>query len=701
MKREWKAALGIGGIVLVAALAGLGVFLFSSELGIWFIGIGIPVLLIAGVGLYVRGVVSRSGGSRTEYTRSQARQAGEAAREFLVRYEELRAEHPDWDHAGIEEELDQVLADLADQGVSVDPEAGSYSLTGLGGADVQELDRLHDSVQGLDDRLQSEFEGYVRSRLNDLEADLDRLADADLAEPSAWQGPPSRGAELATLESTLDRHVEEAKETVSRAADAVEELLADADRRVDRERVREHLETARDDARGGKIEWAVDAVLDARRTIETDLSGEFERLQEDVVGLAETVESSVAAEYVAGPTMDEVADCRRRAAGLDSGLDMRELREADEELREVCVGIVEEMADDLADDVATLEAADVPEGYWERPAAADDDHVENLRLTESVEEFRRVWIDAVGSLSSALDSVSTEASVARSYPEMEAEIEETLRAAGEVGPDDLPVRQPAAFLELYARTHPDASYDAARETLTAGGGGESHDLTVTARFESGGEERAATVAVEGQRTDRARVETHLAEEVTFEDLPYGEYEVSATPDADGFSAASETVTLDGDASLALEMAEVTLRDRLCEGVEDRMRDHLPELADDLAADFESTGYLSTAMDYPVAAEYVPCLLALYADREGLALTEAGGEVLAYDDDRLAGEVETVAEYNLDPGGEMSFEELRTSFLTASLPDEALARAVADAGVADVSVEGTVIRKPAADAGEES
>jgi hypothetical protein len=58
MKRERKAALGIGGIVIVAAVVGLALFLFtSSKLGVGFIAVGIPALLVVVLGIFVRGVV--------------------------------------------------------------------------------------------------------------------------------------------------------------------------------------------------------------------------------------------------------------------------------------------------------------------------------------------------------------------------------------------------------------------------------------------------------------------------------------------------------------------------------------------------------------------------------------------------------------------------------------------------------------------
>lgn len=692
MKREWKAALGIAGIVLVAALVGLGLFLYSgSQLGVGFIFVGIPALLVLGVGAYVRGVVSRDGADTTRYAKTQARETGERMRAYWSTVDALQREYPGFDASDVQDDVDQVLADLDSQGVSFDRESGSYSVDRFGSADVGELDRLQNEIDHLEERTAVAFREFAADEVEWLRDELARLDDAGLASPDEWEGPPEETADLDALRGHLADHREEARATVNRACESVEDLLADEDIDVDPARVREFLDLARDDAAGDRFGAAVDDVLDAKRAIED--TGTFDEEREAVERLLDTVSSSVADEYVAPRYADEVADIEADLGGVESAVDVGTLRDCRERLRDASVAMVEEMADQLRNHLDVLRSSEVPADYYERPAAADEDYAAELRRAESMEEFRRVWIDAVGGLSSGLDAVATKASVAESYPDIAEDVEAGLRRSGRVTGDDLPVKQAETFLELYHRTHPETEFDPAVPALDAPHGGESYDVTALVRFESGGEARRATVRVAGDGHDESEeVETHLAEEVTFADVPYGEYEVRAEPAAADYRAASETVTLDRDREVELTIESVSVREQVCEGVEADVREHLPDVRDNLADTFDDEGYLSSAMSLPMTDEYVPCLVACWADDEGLAVTTADGDVLAYDAAAVGREVETVIEYNVDDGEEMDFEELRTNFLSAPLPDEALREVVTDLAADAVHVTDTGFRK---------
>src|SRR6056297_310822 len=103
--------------------------------------------------------------------------------------------------------------------------------------------------------------------------------------------------------------------------------------------------------------------------------------------------------------------------------------------------------------------------------------------------------------------------------------------SAEVTPADLPVKEAAAFMELYARTHPDASYEPDGPALVAAGERDTYAATVLARLEEGGPKRGIGVDVEGTAyAESEHVRTHVAEEVTFEEVPRGEYTVRADPD---------------------------------------------------------------------------------------------------------------------------------------------------------------------------
>ncbi|WP_132056893.1 hypothetical protein [Halorussus amylolyticus] len=689
MKRELKAALGIGGIVLVAAVVGIGLFLFtSSRLGVGFIAIGIPALLVVGVGVYVRGVVSKPGTSQSDYAKQQATDTATALRDFHAEFDDLRGRYPAWDASGVESSVEHVANDLEEHGVSFDAESGSYSMKRFSSADIQGLEQIRSDIDDLGETLASSFELFVRDELQRLDETLLRLEGADLATVGTWEGQQAAddADDIGAFEDVLASHREQATRTVERASEEVERLLADVDGPVDENRVRDLLADADSRASADDHAGAVDSVLDAQAALEGELSGRFEADRESVENLLETVESSVVDDYVDAHHVERVRDIDAAMASLDSALDVSDLRKHQDDLRETATAMVEEMAADLEADLSTLADADVPADYYQRPSAATQDYVADLRRTDSLDDFRMTWTGAVGDLSSALDQVSEKASVAESYADIEAVIDEELRTDAEVSGDDLPVKQVGRFMDLYARNNPDVTYDPAGPTLSSAGDGEMYDVTVFAQFDQGGPKRGVTVEIDGTgHADSERRETHLAEEVTFEDVPYGEYTVRAVPGPDDYRTPEESVTVEDDAEVELTMEEVGLREQVCAGVESDIREYLPELTDDLNEQYDDEGYLSTSMSYPITDDYVPCLLALWAEQEDLSVTMTDEGVVAYDRVQSNQEVEMVVEHNLDAGESMSFDDLRDRFLSAPLPDDVIRETVADGAKAE-SVE---------------
>ncbi|UPW02283.1 hypothetical protein M0R88_09375 [Halorussus gelatinilyticus] len=684
MKRETKSALGIGGIVIVAAAVGLGLFLFtSSQLGVGFIAIGIPTLLVVGVGVYVRSVVSRQGTSESNYTKQQATETATDLRDFHAEFEALHGEYPDWNADDVETDVERVADDLEEQGVSFDTAAGTYSTKRFGSADIQDLERIQSDVRDLDSTLTDSFEEFVRSELRRLRDTLGRLETADLADVRSWRGQQAvddAGHEVDELEDVLADHRADATDVVERASEEVETLLADVDGRVDDARVRDLLEDARSRAEADDHDGAVDTVLDAQAALEGDLSGRFEADRESVENLLEAVQSSVVEEYVSARHVERVEEIDAAMASLDSALDVSDLREHRDDLREVSVEMVAEMEGDLEDDLSALGRADVPADYYEWPSAGDEEYEAQLRRTDDLDQFRLTWTGAVGDLSNALDDLSEKASVARSYDDIESVIEQEIRASAEVAADDLPVKDAGAFMELYARKHAEVSYDPSGPALVAAGDGETHDVTVFAQFEEGGPKRGVAIEIEGTaHDDSEHRRTHLAEEVTFEEVPFGEYEVRAVPDPDDYRTPEETVTVEDDARVELTMNEVGLREQVCEGVEADIREYLPDLEDDLTDQYDDEGYLAASMDYPITDDYVPCLLALWAEEADLSVTRTDADgVVAYDGEQLDQEVEMVVQHNLGENETMTFDDFRTRFLSAPLPDDVIRGAIADA-----------------------
>jgi hypothetical protein len=684
MKRETKSALGIGGIVIVAAAVGLGLFLFtSSQLGVGFIAIGIPTLLVVGVGVYVRSVVSRQGTSESNYTKQQATETATGLRDFHTEFEALRNEYPDWTADDVETDVEQVADDLEEQGVSFDTAAGTYSSKRFGSADIQDLERIQSDVRDLDSTLTDSFEEFVRSELRRLRDTLGRLEDADLADVRSWRGQQAvddASHEIEALEDVLADHRADATEVVERASDEVEALLGDVDGRVDDAQVRGLLEDAQSRAEADDYDGAVDAVLDAQAALEGDLSGRFEADRESVENVLEAVQSSVVEEYVSNRHVERVEEIDAAMASLDSALDVSDLREHRDDLREVCIEMVAEMEGDLEDDLSALGRADVPADYYEWPSAGDEEYESRLRRTDDLDQFRLTWTGAVGDLSNALDDLSEKASVARSYDDIESVIDQEIRASAEVTAEDLPVKDAGAFMDLYARKHAEVSYDSSGPALVAAGDGETHDVTVFAQFDEGGPKRGVAIEIEGTaHDDSEHRRTHLAEEVTFEEVPFGEYEVRAVPDPDDYRTPTETVTVEDDARVELTMDEVGLREQVCEGVEADIREYLPDLEDDLTDQYDDEGYLAASMDYPITDDYVPCLLAIWAEEADLSVTRTDADgVVAYDGEQLDREVEMVVQHNLGEDETMTFDDFRTRFLSAPLPDDVIREAVADA-----------------------
>lgn len=683
MRREAKVAIGIGGIVIVAAVVGLVLFLFSgSQLGIGFIVVGIPALLLVGVAAYVRGVVTRSTTSETDYVEKRAREVGDALRACVNELDGVRGRYPEFDPGDLEDDLEQVVADLANQGVSFDREAGVYTLSGASAADLQELERIEGDVEALATARDAAIAAFAHGRVGRLERTRRRLADQGiLPADDGFPEPPSleRGATLDDVLAALG-DAEDAMDAAVRASiSEVSTLLDDVDDDgVDEGRVRDALATAEADCRVGDYEAAVDAVLSAHDGLETGLSDRFEADRTTVSGLAETIQSSVVHEYASRKTLSAVEEVAADLSDLDSALAVAEVETLGARLRGLAVDLVSELESELDDALATLAAADLPADFYDRPAAADGTYPADLDRVEDLEEFRQRWLVAVGELSGALDDLAPKAAVADSYPEVADLIDERLREAGRVTDDDLPVRRSDEFMELYADVHADVSFDPATTSLTTAAAEEEHEVTVLARFGSGGPERELTVSLSGPgHEDERTVRTHLAEEVRFEAVPYGEYEIEVTtPEAD-YRPAAETVMVDADASVELTLAEVGLLDRLCDGVESDVRAHLPDLADDLASSFEAEGYLSSSMDFPMAAEYVPCLMAVWADEEGQSVSVVDEEVFVHDAGQLSAELSFVVENNLGDDDEMTYDQLRENFLTASLPDAVIREAAAD------------------------
>ena len=694
MKPEYKTAAGIFGLVVLGGVVGASVFvLFGSRLGIYSLFGLVPLLAVVGFA-FVRTTVADTGSGQKRIREQRAREVGG---EFADVYGGLRAMQEAYPELVSEADVpfEQVVSRMEEEGIDVDRSTGTAELGRFASPDVGALTAIGNDIDGLADTRDEAFVESVREEVRRLNAELERLEG--VIDPDAYEDPDAISKAAAeeragqswwrTLGTRLEEYRDHARSEAERAADA---LRTDARTAGDVE-----MGTVEEQLSGvsaGDVTTAVDAVLSARDAFRRAATGSFDERRRELLALADAVRSADVLERVSDDRAAAFESAVTAVEALDDAVEVSELRKHGRELRSVCTAVVTDLEASLDERLSTLEAADVPEDYYQRPAAADAAYGEELSELRDSAAYRSTWMSAANALADALDGVERKARVARMYDEIESRIGTELRRSGEVRSADIPVkRDEEQFMGLYARTH-DVAFDPAEPSLTAAGSAETYTVTADVSFADGGAERSARVELDGEHhSDRAVVTTYLAESVAFEEVPYGEYTVRAIPTDDGNEPAEASVTVDADASVDLEMADVTLRERLCDGLDDVDR-HVGEMGDRFEQRFEASGYLDASMSFPVSDGYVPCLLATWAAEEGYGVTETEDEgVVVYSADRVAAELRKVAQHNLEPGGTIGYGGLRERFLSAPVPD-AVVREVA-ASVSELRPTDEGVQRP--------
>ncbi|WP_435129033.1 hypothetical protein [Halobaculum sp. D14] len=692
MKRQYKAALGIGGIVLVTVLVGLGVFLyFGSQLGVYVLGVGVPVVIVASIGLYVRGVVTRSSTSEGEFLQDAARSAADSFRAELTTYNQLRSDYPQWRPDGVQTDAEQLADDFADAGVDVDVDAATFTVRSPDR--VQEFDRLSDRVGSFaadrDDAFRSFAEDDVeRSRDAAATAAEDFLGDDGTPVDVAARDVPADGG-YGDAEAVLQDAREQAATAFGDAVDRIERTVEDYD--GDADRVREELDEAERFVDAARYDDALAALRRARQHAEGEVSEQFSADREALENTLSTIDSVGVDGFVSDEHLDTVRRVEDELASMDSALAADDLDRAAADVRSAATAMIRELESDLERHVDTIRDADVPMGFYTAPPAVATDYAAQLDDAESLEEFRSAWLSAASELTDAVEAAETKAAVAESYPTVRERIDEGLRSSGRVGADDLPVRDAEPFLELYADAADDVEFDPNGPAVVAAGGGESYSVELTAQLAaSTGEEHDLTLRLDGDGVDReATASTYVAATETFDDVPYGEYTVSASTPTDGFTDATESVRVDADRSVELTLPERSLREQVCGDDAADVEEQLPTVAPELESKFDDDEYLTPETDLPIADDYVPCLLVLWAEQEGHTATLDDGDVLVYDHDQFRSRLETIIDHNLTDGDSMTFDEMRTKFLSVPASDDLVAATIreldADVTVGDAGV----------------
>ncbi|MBX0325236.1 hypothetical protein EGH21_19605 [Halomicroarcula sp. F13] len=684
MKSSTRTVAGIFGLVVLGGLLSAGVFVFfGSQLAVYATIAIAPMLVVVG-GLWVRRRITSTGTDQTQYTRRRAREVGESFSEAWEKRERMRREYPDVFDGGLGLGVDALVSDLRGEGIDFDRESGAFTLGSVG--TLEDVNSLASRVDTLTSDLDAAFGEAVERRVANIGSELERIDDlAAVDDRPTPDDVPADDWEAAG--ATLDEARKYATDRIDRAAETIQSTVGSADD-VDRAAVEDRLSEARAAAADDRFADAVAALLDARDTVRREGESAFGAVRTDLRSLLDTVADSDVDDYLTDTDVD-VSDLRQAIDSLDDAMELSALTEHRETARQRAVAAVTALESDLTDIVDRLERADIPDGYYTVPDAYEQDFASELRDTDDLQSFEATWIEATNSLTAALDELRPKDDVVKGYDQVREVIETELQATGRVDADDLPVRQhEEQFLGLYYRENPEAvSFDIDEPSLSVSGGGEMYPVKVTVKFDRGGPDREVTVTLDGDRhTATESVTTPLVGSVTFEDVPYGEYAVEAVPSDDDFGSAEATVTVDAENELSLDLPEVTLRDRVCDGIQTESEQYLDELSDTFDDRFDDEGYLSTAMSYRVDSEYIPCLLTLWAERAGHDATQLNdGTVIVYDDETLRGELENVVAYNLDEGETIAFDELKERFLSAPVPNATLAQLATD-DLADATAE---------------
>lgn len=677
MNSNVRTIIGVVGLILLASLVGVGLFVFTGfQEGIWFTVAGIPIVVVAGVAVYVRGVVSRGGTSEQQYVRKRGRSVAERFQEALRQRNDLEHTYPRWSPT-VDAQAASIADDLGRQGITVDLDSGSFELTGAtDGADVQEFERLESEIDAFRADYETEFEQFVETEYQRMQDVRTRLEDADLVRMEAEMSAPSDRT-VAEYRDWLDREREETGEMLQTAIDRVREMSRGETRPEDVASIEDTLNEAEDATEALEYRQASESILEARDHLRNQLSGSFDEEREALSTLVEAILDSDVDKYVDSEFVTDVESVGQEIDALDSGLDLADLNRHRSTVRRTAIDIVAAMERDLDDAVEILRAADLPAGYYTEPDIVGETYIDTLGDIDDIDTFTDRWITVTETLVDALGTAKTKSAVVEAYDDVAETIEAELQTNGVVTEDDLPVRHGDQFLGLYYRRNDTVDFDPTTATLRRESVSK-YDVTVSLAFEQGGDQRTVTVELDGGRYSATETaETHVATSVHFDDVPDGTYTLSADPGDDGFATVEREIRVSGDRELSISFEERSLKEQVCAETDADMETHLAEVGSRLGARFEEAGYVSTQMDLPVKSTHAPCLVATWADVNGYDATRTGETVLVYDRDEIAQEITNVVRYNLEAGDSLPFAEARERFLSVPVPDPVLRDVISD------------------------
>ena len=690
-KRTRNIALLVA-IVAAVAVVGAGVLFFSgSQAGVTVVTLGVPVAVVVVVVLYVKGVVNRESTAAGEFVRDRARSAATELRGELTTHTRLREQYPNWETRQLDTELEQLADDFGAAGVDV--ELKNEMFTVRDPESPRAFDKLESSVSEFADQRDQAFVEFVRSEVESTEDALNRLSpdvleSSEIDAVSPTEVPSTADAERA--ESVLNRSRERGRETIGRACESVRDTISEYDGNPSV--IREHLDEAVTRAEESAFTEAVDLIRQGTEAAEQEVESEFTSEREAIENLIETVESSVVSQFVDGDHLDTVEAVSDDLTGVGSAMDSAALDDAESQLRTACREMIRELESDLAYHIETIQAADIPVGFYTVPPAAGTDYLDKLDGT-TTDEFRLTWLDAVGELTDAVEEAQQRAAVADSYEMVAEQIDDALRTDGTITGEELPVTEPTQFMELYADSNSEIEYEPGVPRLRAPGGGETYTLEVTAQLtEHGGDEREFDIELSGDSYQETATEReYIAAGTTFRDVPYGSYELTVSVDDEAFLDETQSIRITADQTVTVELGRQSIVERMCGADRSAVESELTTVSPQLESLFDDERYLTPEMDIAVTDEYVPCLLALWADSAGYDARVEDGQILVYDHEDLVENVRWQVEDQVVSAGEpISFDDIRERYLRVPATDEML-REVLRATDLDVTIDDTEVR----------
>ena len=679
MRSTRRDALLAGGVVVGLAVVGIAVFLLSgSETAVLFFVAGVPVILIVGGVIWHRRE-TRSSGTDSPRIKSMTDDLAGDVEELFTTYQRLADEETPWDPTGHAEAVQEIRRDLDNRGFEVAPDGGAvdvevveYSM-GMGAVDSQQ-----ENVRNVLDSLKSGYRDDVEAEIETMNDQLDRLIGENLLDPAAADAIDGVGGAGMDPQRLTD--------VLRERRNTFRDLLDDAVGRV------------HDVTGPGVVDWQTVAgrVNKGRYAAATDLvvepgDGETPDIgpkKADLLDLIDAATSSVATQYADSSRVEALESVRSEVEAIDSVYEAEELETTlRSQAVQTCIEIVGDLRGKLIDYVEMFSGPEIPEGFFERPSVLDRSLEEQLLNASDLEAFRTRWSGIVDDLAAALSTAAEREGALRAYDDIVDMVERTLATDGEVTVADVPYDPAEPIMRLYDHRNTDVTFLENRVALTQGAdiAGQEFDLGVDVRLDPP-ESREVTVAVAiREETHRRTRPIDGAGRISFDGILGGEATVTASADDDRFGSRETELVLDRDRTVELQLAEETAIEQLCAGVQTNAELLLSEVEDDIAARYETEQYLTDGMDLGVEDEYVPCVLALWADDAGLSVRVEDDSVLVYDRQRMQNQLVDLTEQRVGNGEELAYEEIRERFLKPPASEDLIRDILAQAEL-DVEVE---------------